>query len=144
MKPRFDAIGFVVSDMQATLAFYRLLGLELPDTTDDGHIEVSLPGGIRLMWDTVDVVQTFSEWQQPAGGHRMSLAFLCDSPEEVDDVFNSVVAAGYRAHVEPFDAFWGQRYATVLDPDENPVDLFAPLDREESGSSTQGTETTSA
>jgi uncharacterized glyoxalase superfamily protein PhnB len=27
----------------------------------------------------------------------------------------------------PFDAFWGQRYATVLDPDGNTVDLFAPL-----------------
>ncbi|MFL6036949.1 MAG: glyoxalase, partial [Gaiellaceae bacterium] len=28
---------------------------------------------------------------------------------------------------EPFDAFWGQRYATVVDPDGNAVDLFAPL-----------------
>lgn len=144
MKPRLDAIGFVVSDMQATLAFYRLLGLELPDTTDDGHVEAALTGGIRLMWDTVDVVRSFSEWQQPAGGHRMSLAFLCDSPEDVDEVFDSIVAAGYQAHVAPFDAFWGQRYATVLDPDQNPVDLFAPLDQAESGSSIQATETPSA
>jgi uncharacterized glyoxalase superfamily protein PhnB len=27
----------------------------------------------------------------------------------------------------PWDAFWGQRYATVLDPDGNSVDLFAAL-----------------
>jgi uncharacterized glyoxalase superfamily protein PhnB len=26
------------------------------------------------------------------------------------------------------DAFWGQRYATVLDPDGNSVDLFASLE----------------
>lgn len=28
-------------------------------------------------------------------------------------------------------AFWGQRYAVVRDPDGNDVDLFAPLDAEE-------------
>ena len=38
-----------------------------------------------------------------------------------------LVAAGYHGHLEPWDAFWGQRYATVLDPDGNSVDLFAPL-----------------
>ena len=38
------------------------------------------------------------------------------------------MAAGHRGHLEPFDAFWGQRYATVLDPDGNGVDLYAPLD----------------
>ena len=38
-----------------------------------------------------------------------------------------LVAAGGRGHKEPWDAFWGQRYAEVLDPDGNVVDLFAPL-----------------
>ena len=26
---------------------------------------------------------------------------------------------------EPWDAFWGQRYAVVSDPDDNTIDLFA-------------------
>jgi uncharacterized glyoxalase superfamily protein PhnB len=30
---------------------------------------------------------------------------------------------------EPWDAFWGQRYAAVGDPDGNLIDLFAPLER---------------
>ena len=38
----------------------------------------------------------------------------------------SVDAPNWAAKLEPFDAFWGQRYATVLDPDGNAVDLFAP------------------
>ena len=66
-------------------------------------------------------------WQPPAGGHRMGLAFRCDTPAEVDQAHTDLVGAGYRSHLEPFDAFWGQRYATVLDPDDNPVDLFAAL-----------------
>ena len=65
-------------------------------------------------------------------GHRRpvapeGLAFLCDSPEEVDATYADLVAAGYEGHREPWDAFWGQRYATLRDPDGNGVDLFADL-----------------
>ena len=48
-------------------------------------------------------------------------------PELVSEATGRLVEAGYRSHVQPFDAFWGQRYATVLDPDGNPVDLYAAL-----------------
>jgi catechol 2,3-dioxygenase-like lactoylglutathione lyase family enzyme len=123
---RFDAFGLVVADMAATVAFYRKLGVELPDEFD-GHIEGTLPGGIRMMFDTIDVVQSFSEWSPPSGGHRIGLAFLCDSPSEVDETHARLIADGAPSHVDPFDAPWGQRYATVVDPDGNPVDLFAWL-----------------
>lgn len=129
MAARLDALGMVVEDMAATLAFYRLLGLDIPaEASTEGHAEATLPGGIRLMWDTVETVQSFSTWEPPSGGHRIALAFLCESPADVDATHEVLVAAGHRSHVDPFDAFWGQRYATVLDPDGNPVDLFAPLD----------------
>jgi uncharacterized glyoxalase superfamily protein PhnB len=128
MSVRFDALGIVVDDMAGTLAFYRLLGLDIPVEADsEAHVEVNLARGLRLMFDTVDVVRSFSEWEPPAGGHRIGLAFLCSSPGEVDERHTALVAAGYESHVDPFDAPWGQRYATVLDPNGNPVDLFAPL-----------------
>lgn len=124
--PTFDAFGLVVSNMERTTAFYRLLGVELPDEPA-GHVEGVLAGGVRIMFDTVEVVQSFSEWTPPAGGHRIALAFLCDSPADVDAVHARMVAAGHLSHVDPFDAPWGQRYATIRDPDGNPVDLFAAL-----------------
>lgn len=129
MTPRFDAIGLIVADMPASLAFYRRLGLAIPDDADGApHVEVELPGGIRLLIDTYDTVRSFDAgWTPPTGGHRAALAFLCDSPAEVDATHAELVAAGYRSHLDPWDAFWGQRYATILDPDDNPVDLFAPL-----------------
>jgi catechol 2,3-dioxygenase-like lactoylglutathione lyase family enzyme len=37
-------------------------------------------------------------------------------------------------HLEPWDAFWGMRYAVVRDPDGTPVDLFARLPAVESRS----------
>lgn len=124
--PRFDAIGFVVDDMESTLEFYRLLGLEFP-AEPAGHVETMGPGGIRLMFDTVDVVRSFSTWDQPVGGHRVAIAFVCDSPQDVDATHDRLVAAGHPSTVAPFDAPWGQRYATVADPNGVPVDLFAPL-----------------
>ncbi len=46
---------------------------------------------------------------------------------EVDEAWQDLTAAGYRGHLQPWDAFWGMRYAVVLDPDGRPVDLFATL-----------------
>ena len=40
----------------------------------------------------------------------------------------AVVAAGFASHLAPFDAFWGQRHATVFDPNGVHIDLFAPLE----------------
>ncbi len=38
-----------------------------------------------------------------------------------------LAAIGLVTKTEPWDAFWGQRYAQALDPDGNTVDLFRPL-----------------
>ena len=125
---KLDLFGLVVQDMAASLNFYRMLGMEIPAEMDsEGHVEVTLPGGLRLAWDSLEVILSFSDaWETPLG-HRMGIAFLCDTPAEVDRLYDEVVAAGYEGHKRPWDAFWGQRYAQVKDPDGNLVDLFARL-----------------
>ena len=131
MSPRLDLIGLVVEDLPRSLAFYRRLGLEIDEGAggeDDGHVEVTLPGGLRIAWDTVETIRSFDpEWTPPQGDARMGLAFLCDSPAEVDRLYAELVEAGYDGHKEPWDAFWRQRYAQLRDPDGNAVDLFARL-----------------
>ena len=130
MTARFDALGLVVADMGRSLAFYRRLGLEIPAEGDaEPHVEASLPGGTRMLWDTVETIQSFDpDWAPPSGGHGIGLAFACDDPADVDRTYAELIGAGYEGHKEPWDAFWGQRYATVRDPDGNGVDLFAPLE----------------
>ncbi|WP_369147251.1 VOC family protein [Streptomyces sp. R44] len=127
VTPRFDLVGLVVSDMAASLAFYRRLGLDVPAGAGSApHVEAVLPGGLRIAWDTEDVVRSFDPgWTRPEGGNRVELAFRCGAPEEVDAVYEELVAAGYRGHLKPWDAVWGQRYAVVLDPDGSGVSLFA-------------------
>jgi catechol 2,3-dioxygenase-like lactoylglutathione lyase family enzyme len=129
MAPTFNVIGLVVADMGKSLAFYRRLGLDLPDSADgEPHVDITLPGGTRLAWDTIDTIHSFDpDWTPPTGGPRAALAFECADPAEVDRVFADLVGAGYEGHKPPWDAFWGQRYATVRDPDGNGVDLYAGL-----------------
>jgi uncharacterized glyoxalase superfamily protein PhnB len=127
--PRFEAIGVTVSDLGRSVGFYSLLGLEFGDLDGDpGHVEAALPGGLRFMLDTEETIRSFNpDWTPPTGGHRTGLAFVCDSPADVDAQYEQLLQAGGAPQLPPWDAFWGQRYATVLDPDGNVVDLFAPL-----------------
>ena len=129
MTPVVDAIGIVVSDMATALAFYRLLGFDLPpEAGGEGHVEVRTSGGIRILFDTEEVIRSFDPRSTaPGRGGRIGLAFLCEDPASVDATAESIAAAGHVVHREPWDAFWGQRYAVVVDPDGNHVDLFAGL-----------------
>jgi catechol 2,3-dioxygenase-like lactoylglutathione lyase family enzyme len=124
--PALAAIGIVTGDMKSSVRFYRLLGVDVPDPVDD-HLDATLPGGVRLMWDALELIKQLEpDWVEPQG-HRMGLAFECSSPGDVDATHARVVKAGFRSKKGPWDAFWGQRYAQVIDPDDNVVDLFANL-----------------
>ncbi|GAA4855734.1 VOC family protein [Saccharopolyspora rosea] len=129
MKPEIALFGIVTQDMAASLAFYRRLGLDIPaDADDQPHVETTLPGGLTLAWDTAETIRSFDPgWTAPTGGNRFAIAFRLPDAASVDRLYAELVQEGYKGHVEPWNAVWGQRYALVDDPDGNVVDLFAPL-----------------
>lgn len=120
-------IEIVAQDLRRALEFYRLLGLEVPEP-DGPHVEVALPGGNRLAFDTEEVMAGMHPgWTPPTGAGRLALAFGLAAPAEVDELYERLAGAGHPGTLKPFDAPWGQRYATVEDPDGTSVDLFATL-----------------
>jgi catechol 2,3-dioxygenase-like lactoylglutathione lyase family enzyme len=129
VTPKLDFFGIVVSDMPRSLAFYRKLGLDFPEGKEnEGHVEAELSGGFRYALDTEEVMRSFDpEWQRPTGGHAEAGGFRCDSPAEVDQVYAELLAAGGSVYKEPWDAFWGMRYAQLEDPDGNLLSLYALL-----------------
>ncbi|MCV7230763.1 VOC family protein [Mycolicibacterium komossense] len=121
-------IEIVPADLGRSLTFYRLLGLAVPEP-DGAHVEVELPGGNKLAFDTEEVIAGMHPgWTPPTSAGRLALAFGLGSPAAVDELFERLVDAGHPATLKPFDAPWGQRYATVTDPDGTTVDLFAALE----------------
>ena len=125
---KLDMLGIVCKDIGASLGFYRTLGLDAPATWEGPYVEMTLEGGLRLSWNDLEMVKGLDPHWAPPTGQRVGLAFLCDGVADVDARYERVTGAGYTGYTPPFDAFWGQRYATVTDPDGNNVDLFCPLE----------------
>jgi catechol 2,3-dioxygenase-like lactoylglutathione lyase family enzyme len=121
----FDAIGIVTADPEKAIRFYKLLGVEFARAGGHEHFEAKTSSGLRLMLDSVALIQKFEPDFVKVRGTGMSLCFKQASPEKVDEVYAAITSAGFEGKKAPWDAFWGQRYACVLDPDGNQIDLFA-------------------
>jgi catechol 2,3-dioxygenase-like lactoylglutathione lyase family enzyme len=125
---QLNAVGIVVRDMAESIRFYRLLGVEVAQTPDEAHIDTFMPNGVRFMLDTEEVVRSFRpDWTRETG-NQLGLAFECASAAEVDEIYARATGAGFEGEKEPWDAFWGQRYAQLRDPNGVPVDLYASLE----------------
>jgi uncharacterized glyoxalase superfamily protein PhnB len=60
----------------------------------------------------------------------VTFAICADSPVEVDALVAQLWGLGHTIHKAPWDAFWGQRYAQICDPDGTIIDVFAALPKE--------------
>jgi catechol 2,3-dioxygenase-like lactoylglutathione lyase family enzyme len=124
---QLNAIGIVAADMGESIRFYRLLGLDVPETPDEGHVDTFLPNGVRFMLDSEETMRSFIDGWTRETGNQVGIAFECASPAEVDEIYSRVTEAGFHGEKEPWDAFWGQRYALLKDPSGVDVSLYAPL-----------------
>jgi len=127
-QPMLNQLNLVVQNMDATVAFYRRLGLALDAAAGAQHIAVAFPNGMLVEFDSTQLVMQWdSGWRGTTGG-GVVLGFSVPSREAVDTIYTDLIAAGYRSHQQPYDAFWGARYAIVDDPDGNSVGLMSPID----------------
>jgi len=127
-----NQLNLVAHDFDRTLAFYRRLGVEIPERPSPGgirHAEVTLANGFVLEFDNLALARTYNAaWRQPAGGSRALIGFSVATREAVDERYADLIAAGYEGRQPPYDTFWGARYAVVADPDGNDVGIMSPLD----------------
>jgi catechol 2,3-dioxygenase-like lactoylglutathione lyase family enzyme len=135
-RPLLNQLNLVVRDFDATVAFYRRLGLDIPERaiwrTASGahHCEVEMPNGMHLEFDSPALAAVYNAgWRAPAaGGGRALIGFALPSRAAVDERYAELTGAGYTGRQPPYDAFWGSRYAVVADPDGNDVGLMSRSD----------------
>jgi uncharacterized glyoxalase superfamily protein PhnB len=132
-EPRavFQQINIVVADMGASVAFYRLLGVEIADTLPEWMPHHRSMASTAPHVDADLDSSTFAtKWNEgwPSGRTGVVLAFAVSARGEVDAVYDKVVAAGYPGRQAPYDAFWGQRFAVVEDPDGLAIGIASPPD----------------
>lgn len=121
-----DAVGVISRDLQKTIGFYEKLGLSFKEI-GPGHWESETQNGARLMIDSIELMKEINpDFVEPQGS-GVVMCFKKEQASQVDQVFSALCGAGGESVKEPWDAFWGQRYASVKDPDGYQVDLFADL-----------------
>ena len=131
MAVQFHQINLVARNLHETLAFYRRLGLDIPDGWVAGgqphHAQAQPPGNVSLEFDSERSVRTYNAGFAAERG-RVVIGLSLESREAVDLAWANLIAEGVQGLQPPFDAFWGARYAIVEDPDGNPVGLMSPVD----------------
>jgi uncharacterized glyoxalase superfamily protein PhnB len=125
-----DQLNIVVRDMDAAVDFYRLLGIEIPDTLPEWqahHRTAEIGGEVDLDLDSAAfATQWNAGWPAPRSG--VVVGFRVATREDVDDLYKELTDAGHVGQQRPYDAFWGARYAIVEDPSGNAVGLMSPVD----------------
>ena len=127
--PILNQLNVIVKNMDATVDFYRRLGLEIGEDHDANHVNVMLPSGLLVEFDTTSFVPHWDTGWNGTTGSGIVIGFRLASREAVDALYARIAAAGYRGRQPPYDAFWGARYAIVEDPDGNAVGLMSPIER---------------
>jgi uncharacterized glyoxalase superfamily protein PhnB len=134
-----NQLNLIARDWDASLAFYRLLGVELLGVEVDAGVEFGPQNGGRHTEVKVTGPYMSLEFDNPASVRMFAadaanvkppiIGFAYPTSAAVDAVFARLTAAGHTVHQPPYDAFWGARYAIVGDPDGNAVGLMGPADR---------------
>jgi catechol 2,3-dioxygenase-like lactoylglutathione lyase family enzyme len=128
MSIRLGTVGVIAKDMARTLDFYRTLGLDIPPAAaDEDNVEVPVGNSATLGFLTEKLARAADPNYESPTGSSLNLQFELESPVEVDAKYRVLIEAGYEAYAEPWDAFWGQRFARVKDPDSRVVNLYANL-----------------
>lgn len=130
LRPALTGVNLFVSDMKQTVDFYRRLGLTIDDDHTWGahHVPVKMPNGFELEFDSVELTKSYdSGWQGPEDSKSV-LVFSVATRDAVDQLYGELTEAGYNGQQPPFDAFWGARYAVLVDPDGNNVGVMSPSD----------------
>ena len=135
MEPRISMLGLGVKDLKKSLAFYKALGWEASDKSNENIAFLPLNGICICLYPmeklAEDAQLPFAELKAFRGS---TLAHNCRTKQEVDQHFEKALAAGAKALKTPQNTFWGGYGAYFSDLDGHVWELaynpFIELDEQ--------------
>jgi predicted lactoylglutathione lyase len=120
-------VNFVVTDLARAKEFWALLGWQ--STPRHPHAAVlSFPNGMNVVLHEPEFARLWDPaYAGPNAGSTVVDVNL-SSRDAVDETHARVVEAGHTSSVDPWDTFFGARYAIVCDQDGHRIGLKSPQD----------------
>jgi predicted lactoylglutathione lyase len=124
-------VGVIVEDMAKSVEFYRRLGVEIPEGSENQqYIEVKM-SGLTFFLSTKKMNARWDPARTDAsGGYRIILEFYLKTREEVDAKYAELMGFGYNGHYAPYEVNPELYFAFIDDPDGNTILLSAFLGQE--------------
>jgi uncharacterized glyoxalase superfamily protein PhnB len=132
-----DQINIVSGNPDASVAFYRRLGVDIPQdaiwrTASGTHHVTGAPRSKPMAFD-IDSAAFARRWnagwkERSDLAGRVVIGFSVAARADVDAIYAEMTGAGHRSLQSPIDAFWGARYAIIEDPDGIAVGLMSPIE----------------
>ena len=109
-----------VDDVDRSIAFYRLLGLDVPDPFPGRPVALhTMDSGVSIVLVRGFAAGLDPDWVRPES-YQQALEFSVGSDAEVDEMWTRLTSAGYHGRLAPTTRT-GPYAALVDDPDGNAV-----------------------
>jgi predicted lactoylglutathione lyase len=109
-----------VSDLTRSIAFYRLLGLDVPDPLPDRPVALHpMESGVSIVFIEGFAASVDPGWARPEG-YQQALEFYVGDDAAVDEMWARLTSAGHHGRMAPA-ATTGLYAALVDDPDGNVI-----------------------
>ncbi len=128
--PPITDFCFLVEDAERSVAFYRdKLGFKLR-TRAEGFADFTTQNVALALWEIDHIAQTvgISNKRSGPGVHKAVAAIELGKPEEIDALYDQLVARGVTFVSPPKDYPWRARCIYFTDPDENLWEIYSWLD----------------
>lgn len=110
-----------VRDLDASIAFYRRLGLDVPGPVGGRPVAVHRMGsGVSLLLTTSFASRYDPSFERPARGYQQLLEFYVGEDAKVRNAWSALTGAGYHGRMPPTKTA-GPFAAMVDDPDGNVI-----------------------
>lgn len=115
-------VGVIVEDMGRSVEFYRRLGVDIPEGSEN---QQHVPIKMEELTFFLTTKQLNARWDpartEASGGYRIILEFTLDTPAAVDAKYAELIGYGYKSHVAPYQTYFNAYFAMVDDPDGNTI-----------------------
>lgn len=120
-------MNLIVTDLERAKEFWAVLGFPWAPRHPKAAV-IAFANGTNLVVHEPDFARLWDPaYAGPVAGSTV-IDINVSTRMDVDDLHDRVVATGYSSSVEPWDTFFGARYAIVCDADGHRIGLKSPQD----------------